>query len=394
MLGVTRVLGGVRTDTDHLRYGGDQREAWHRPVVVWTVTRRCNLACIHCYAAAANAHFPGELSTDEGKILLRDLAEFGVPVVLFSGGEPLIRPDILELAEHARGLGLRITFSTNGTLIDRELAGRLAGIGVGYVGISLDGVEETHDYFRGQAGAFEAAIRGIRNCQAAGLRVGVRLTLTRHTVGDLPRLFEVIERERIDRVCFYHLVPSGRGRMLLSDLLSPVEMRAAVEDIFQRAATYVANGMPIELLTVDNHADAAYLSLWLERERGPAAGAEARAMLAGSGGNRSGIAIGHIDNRGEVHPDQFWWGCKLGNVRERPFSEIWSDTSNPILAGLRDRRSRLKGRCAGCRFLDLCNGNFRSRAATLTGDPWAPDPSCYLTDDEIGLTREVAVGVS
>lgn len=393
MLSVTRLLGGVRTDTDHLRYGDDQREAWHRPVVVWTVTRRCNLACIHCYAAAGNGHFPGELTTDEGKALLRDLAEFGVPVVLLSGGEPLIRPDILELAEYARGLGLRITFSTNGTLITPEIAARLKSLGVGYVGISLDGVDETHDYFRGQPGAFDGALRGIRNSQAAGLRVGVRLTLTRHTVGDLPRLFEVIERERIDRVCFYHLVPSGRGRLLLGDLLPPDELRAAVEGIFRRAADYVARGVPIELLTVDNHTDAAFLYRWLERERGPEAAAAARAMMARSGGNRSGIAIGHVDNRGEVHPDQFWWKCKLGNVRERPFSAIWSDMSNPVLAGLRNRRPLLKGRCGECHFLDVCNGNFRSRAATLTGDPWAPDPSCYLTDAEIGLGREAALSV-
>ena len=393
MLGVTRILGGAQTETDHLRYGIDQQHAWHRPVVVWTVTRRCNLACIHCYAAAANAHFPGELTTEEGKALLRDLADFGVPVLLFSGGEPLIRPDIFTLAQYARDLGLRVTFSTNGTLITPDIAERLKTLGVGYVGISLDGVEQTHDYFRGQAGAFQAALRGIRNCQAAGLRVGVRLTLTRHTVGDLPRLFELIEREKIDRVCFYHLVPSGRGRMLLADLLSPEEMRAAVEGIIQRAAEYAERSVPIELLTVDNHADAAFLYLWLERERGADVAAEARATLARSGGNRSGIAIGHIDNRGEVHPDQFWWTCKLGNVRERPFSEIWSDTSNPILAGLRDRRPLLTGRCSECRFLDVCNGNFRSRAATLTGDPWAPDPSCYLTDAEISQPREVALSV-
>ena len=386
MLGVTRLLGGVQTETDHLRYGAAQAEAWHRPVVVWTVTRRCNLACLHCYAAAGNTRFPGELSTDEGKALLGDLAAFGVPVVLFSGGEPLIRPDILELAAEARRLGLRITFSTNGTLIDAPLAARLRALGVGYVGISLDGVGPTHDYFRGQQGAFEAALRGIRACQAAGLRVGVRLTLTRHTVGDLPALFAVIERERIDRVCFYHLVPSGRGRTLLADLLPPTEARAAVAAIFERAADYVARGVPLELLTVDNHADAAHLYLWLREHRGPAEAERVRATLARSGGNRSGSAIGHIDNRGNVHPDQFWWSCKLGNVRQRPFSAIWADLGNPTLAALRDRRPYLEGRCATCPFLDVCNGNFRSRAAALTGNPWAPDPGCYLTDAEVAPT--------
>lgn len=389
MLGVTRLLGGVQTETDHLRYGERQEGAWHRPVVVWTVTRRCNLACIHCYAAAGDRPFPGELNGIEARALLRDLAEFTVPVLLLSGGEPLIRPDLLELAEYARQLGLRITLSTNGTLITPEVAERLREIGVGYVGISLDGMEGTHDHFRGQLGAFQAALQGIRNCQAAGLRVGVRLTLTRHTVGDLPKLFDLIEREHINRVCFYHLVPSGRGRMLLSDLLTPDEMRKAVEAIFSHAADYVERGLPIELLTVDNHTDAAYLYLWVRRERGPAEAERLRDLLRRSGGNRSGIAIGHIGNRGDVHPDQFWWQCRLGNVRERPFSEIWSDSTQPMLAALRNRRPLLKGKCASCSFLDVCNGNFRSRAAALTGDTWAPDPSCYLTEDEVRETNGV-----
>ncbi|MBI4492842.1 MAG: radical SAM protein [Chloroflexi bacterium] len=393
MLGVTRLLGGVRTETDHLRYGARQEDAWHRPVVVWTVSRRCNLACVHCYAAAGNKHFPGELSTSEATTMLQDLAAFGVPVLLLSGGEPLIRPDLLELAALARSLGLRITLSTNGTLITPAVAERLKTIGVGYVGISLDGLEPTHDRFRGQEGAFQAALQGIRNCRAAGLKVGVRLTLTRHTVVDLAQLFDLVERESVGRVCFYHLVPSGRGRFLLQDLLDPGEARAAVDAIFRRAADYVARGLPIEVLTVDNHADAVYLYHWVRRERGAAEAERVRAELARSGGNRSGIAIAHVDNRGEVHPDQFSWQTALGNVRTRPFSAIWSDPQHPILSKLRQRRSLLTGRCATCGFLDLCNGSFRARATALAGDAWAPDPSCYLTDEELSRPGEVAAHV-
>ncbi len=389
MLGVSRLLGGVRTETDHLRYGARQEDAWHRPVIVWTVSRRCNLSCLHCYAAAADKPFPGELTTDEARAMIRDLAAFGVPVLLLSGGEPLMRPDVLDLASYARALGIRVTISTNGTLITPEVARRLRSIGVGYVGISLDGLEPTHDRFRGQQGAFRAALQGIRNSRAEGLRVGVRLTLTRHTVADLQEIFHIVEREGIERVCFYHLVPSGRGRFLYEDLLTPAEARAAVDDIFRRAADYVARGVPVEVLTVDNHADAAYLYLWVLRERGPAEAEQLRRVLARSGGNRSGIAIGHIDNRGEVHPDQFWWQNSLGNVRQRPFSAIWSDSQHPVLSALRNRRDHLKGRCRHCRFLDLCNGNFRARAAALAGDPWAPDPGCYLTDEEVLETREV-----
>jgi radical SAM protein with 4Fe4S-binding SPASM domain len=322
--------------------------------------------------------------------MLADLAGFGVPVVLFSGGEPLRRPDLLELIELARQLGLGVTLSTNGTLISPAVAERLAAAGVSYVGISLDGLEATHDHFRGQSGAFQAALQGLRNCRAAGLRVGVRLTLTRHTVQDLPALFELLEREAVGRACFYHLVPAGRGRLLQSDLLAPAEARAAVESIFRQAVDYVARDVPIELLTVDNHADGALLYLWLRRERGPAEAERVRSVLARSGGNRSGIAIAHVDNRGEVHPDQFWWRRSLGNVRQRPFSEIWSDTDQPMLVALRNRQLYLKGRCGQCGFLDLCNGNFRARADALAGDPWAPDPGCYLRDDEIQIQQEVA----
>ena len=387
MLGVTRLLGGQRTETDHLRFGADQAQAWHRPVVVWTVTRRCNLACLHCYAAAADRPFPGELSTAEATAMLEDLAAFGVPVLLISGGEPLVRPDVLDLAQHAASLGIRVTLSTNGTLITPEVAERLRTVGVGYVGISLDGIGPTHDYFRGQDGAFEAALRGIRTARAAGLRVGVRLTLTRHTIRDLDGLFELLEREGVQRVCFYHLVPAGRGRFLANDLLTADETRAAVELVFERAADLVRRGVPIEVLTVDNHADGPYLSLWARQVLGDASAEQIESTLARGGGNRSGIAIAHIDNRGEVHPDQFWWRANLGNVRERPFSSIWSDQTQPLLAGLRNRRSLLKGRCGGCGLLDLCNGNFRARAAALSGDPWASDPSCYLSDDEIRAPR-------
>ncbi len=389
MLGVSRLLGGMRTDTDYLRYGADQGAAWRRPVVVWTSTRRCNLTCVHCYATAQSTPFSGELTTGEAQSMLRDLAEFGVPVVLLSGGEPLSRPDILFLAGYARELGMRVTFSTNGTLITPEIARRIREIGVSYVVISLDGMEATHDRFRGRTGAFQEALQGIRNCRAAGLRTGLRLTLTRHTIQDLDALFALAEAEGIERVCFYHLVPVGRGRFLIDHLVSPEATRAAVESIFRRAAEYVDRSVPIEILTVDNHADAAWLYLWVLRERGATEAARILAAAGRTGGNRSGIAISHIDFRGQVHPDQFWWQARLVNVRTRSFGAIWSDSTIPLLAQLRNRREHLKGRCADCRFLQLCNGNFRARAAALTGDQWAADPACYLTDDEVRVPEEV-----
>jgi radical SAM protein with 4Fe4S-binding SPASM domain len=352
-------------------------------VVVWTTTRRCNLACLHRYAAAADRPFKGELTTDEARAFISDLGAFGAPVLLLSGGEPLVRPDLFELAAFAHAQGIRTTLSTNGTRITPEVARRIKDTGFGYVGISLDGIGARHDYFRGQDGAFDAALAGIRNCVAVGQRVGLRLTLTRHTVQDLDPIFALIEREQVDRACFYHLVPSGRGRQIANDQLAPAEARAAVERIFDRARDFHARGLRKEILTVDNHADGALLYLNVLRQDGPERAAEVLALLRRNGGNGSGARLAHVDNLGNVHPDQFWWRQHLGNVRQRPFSAIWSDAANPMLNALRDRGPLLGGRCGRCRFLDVCNGNFRARAEALTGDLWAEDPGCYLSDAEI-----------
>lgn len=392
MLGVTRLLCGTTRETDWLRYGerGQQpSDGIPRPVVVWTTTRRCNLACLHCYASAADRPFKGELSTDEARAFIADLGAFGAPVLLLSGGEPLLRPDLFELAAFAHEHGIRTTLSTNGTRITADVARRIRDVGFGYVGISLDGIGPIHDTFRGQRGAFEAALNGIRNCVAVGQRVGLRLTLTRHTVRDLDAIFDLIERERIDRACFYHLVPSGRGRQIASDQLSPAETRTAVERVFARAQDFHRRGLNTELLTVDNHADGPLLYLKVLCEDGPERAAEVLALLRRNGGNSSGARLAHVDNLGNVHPDQFWWRQRLGNVRERPFSAIWSDRDHEMLRALRDRRTMLGGRCGRCRFLDVCNGNFRARAEALTGDPWAEDPGCYLSDEEIAAPEAV-----
>lgn len=291
---------------------------------------------------------------------------------------------MLDLAAYAAALGIRPVISTNGTLITRAVAERIVAAGVSYVGVSLDGIGATNDYFRGRQGAFALALQGIRDCVAAGQRVGLRLTLTRHNVRDLPRIFDLIEREAIDRACFYHPVYSGRGRGLQGDDLTREERRAAVDYICQRALDFRMRGIEKEILTVDNHADGVYLYLKV-RQQDPRRAEEVLQLLRWNGGNRSGSGIACIDNLGEVHPDQFWWGCSFGNVRDRPFSQIWSDLSDGLLAGLRDRKPLLKGRCGRCQYLDICNGNFRVRALAIYGDPWAPDPACYLTDEEIGV---------
>lgn len=390
MISVTKLLCDTSFFGDSLRYSHDSRGAVHGattemgPVVVWNCTRTCNLNCIHCYAGAEAKKYEGELTTEEAKKFIDDLADFKVPVLLFSGGEPLARPDLLELARYAKEKGIRPTLSTNGTLIDRVMAQEIKEIGVGYVGISLDGVGEKNDEFRGKKGAFEAALRGIENCLAVGQRVGLRFTINRHNYGELEGIFRLIEEVGIPRVCFYHLVYSGRGSKMVEEDITHEETRAALDLIMEKTLDFHRRGLEKEILTVDNHADGVYIYLKV-KDRDPERAEEIMKLLKRNGGNRTGIAIGAVDWYGNVHPDQFTQNHTFGNVKERPFGEIWSDVSHPILGGLKNRKPLLKGRCAACRWLDVCNGNFRARAEAVTGDFWESDPACYLTDEEIGL---------
>ncbi len=396
MIGISKLYCGTVEPSDVLRYGAEARRLPShllqfskdkRPVVVWNCTRRCNLRCVHCYSQSADRPYPDEMTTEEGYALLEDLAEFGTPVVLFSGGEPLLRPDLTDLANRAVRLGLRAVVSTNGTLITEETAAAFRETGVSYVGVSLDGIGATNDRFRGREGAFDRAMTGIRNCLAASVKVGVRFTMNRCNVDDLPDMFNLVRDEDIPRVCFYHLVYAGRGARLMADDLDHEATRRAVDLIIDRTAGLHAEGLPKEVLTVDNHADGPYLYLRMLREGSPRADAALRLLLM-NGGNSSGRGIGCVSWDGTVHPDQFWRHVCLGNVRERPFSEIWTDLSNPLMAKLKDKRPHLKGRCATCRFLNACAGNLRARAEAATGDPWAPDPACYLTDEEISGEAE------
>lgn len=384
MLNCTTVMYKQRSLSDQLRYGrGHVAKKDRKPVVVWSISRRCNLRCLHCYTASEDVAYPGELSTDEGYALLDDLAAFGVPALLMSGGEPLYRPDFDLLARRAASLGLRVTLSTNGTLIDEAKAALLKEIGVTYVGISLDGPREVHDRFRQKEGAFDGAIRGVRHSRAAGLKVGLRLTLTRHTYQGLDKIFETVDAEGVERVCFYHLVYSGRGRKLQSVDLSHAETRAVLDRILQLTEERLKRGQKLEVLTVDQSADGPYLALKLAKSD-PQRAAELLGMLRANGGGAagSGVGIANIDPIGGVHPDQFWQ-ADLGNIRSKPFSRIWTDGQQPLLEQLRDRLPLLKGRCARCSFRAECGGSFRARAVGAYGDPWAEDPACYLTEEEI-----------
>ncbi len=379
MLNVTKLWCGTPGSMDELRYS----EAVHKkPVVVWNCTRRCNLRCIHCYSNSENKAYPNELTNAQGKALIEDLADFGVPVLLFSGGEPLLRPDLFELAELAHSKGIRVVLSTNGTLITEEIALKLKSAGFSYIGVSLDGTEETNNKFRGAPNAFKAAIEGIRNCKKAGVKPGLRFTVTKYNYPDLPAIFDLIETEGIPRVCFYHLAYAGRGSSIANDDLTHEQTREFMDYILHKAENFHQKQLNTEILTVDNHADAAYLYLKLKQTNNLQA-QKIRPLLKLNGGNSSGKGIGCVDSEGYVHPDQFWRHYSLGNVLQRKFSEIWTDTSEPLLTALRNRQTHFKGKCASCRFLDICNGDLRVRAEAVYGDVWAPDPACYLTEKEI-----------
>ena len=393
MIGITRLLCGTVTPSDALRYGRDSSKLPshllrfskdRKPVVVWNMTRRCNLRCVHCYAEAEDRLFEGELTKEEAHAFIDDLGEMGVPVLLFSGGEPFLREDLFELGARAVSKGIRAVISTNGTLITEEMARSAKEVGFQYIGVSIDGMRRTNDRFRGKRGAFDEALQGIRNCIAAGVKVGLRFTINRRNYQDLPAIFDLLVEEGIPRCCFYHLVYAGRGSDLVEDDLLYEQARGVVDLIFQRTQELYRSGHEIEVLTVDNHADGPYLYMKLLEEQ-PERAEEVLRLLRMNGGNGSGARIGAVNSQGDVHADQFWGHHSFGNVRERKFSEIWYDTSDPLMRGLKDKQAMVKGRCAKCRFLDICVGNFRVRAEAVYGDVWAPDPACYLTDGEIGI---------
>jgi heme d1 biosynthesis radical SAM protein NirJ len=357
------------------------------PVVIWNLLRRCNLACKHCYSISADIDFPGELTTTEVYEVMDDLRDFGVPVLILSGGEPLLRPDIFEISERAKTLGFYVGLSSNGAPIDERSADRIAEVGYEYVGISLDGIGAVHDAFRRKAGAFEASLEGIRRCRDRGLKVGVRFTLTLDNASELPALLRLIDGESIDKFYLSHLNYAGRGNKNRGADAAHETTRWAMDLLFETCWNRLQQARSTEFVTGNNDADGVYLLHWA-KERCPKRVDHLRAKLAQWGGNASGVNVANIDNLGDVHPDTYWWHYSLGNVRRRPFSQIWRDSSDPIMAGLRRRPRWLKGRCGRCPFLDVCGGNTRVRALQLTGDPWEEDPACYLADAELGLVEQ------
>ena len=405
MINITKLWTGAAQPADHIRYGlahGAQHpnsstaacmpasSRDRKPIVVWNITRTCNLRCVHCYADSHAERYPGELSWEQCCAVIDDLADYKVNALLLSGGEPLLHPQLPQILQRATERGLKVTISTNGTRITPEYARMFKELGVAYVGISLDGIGDVHDQFRGVKGAFEGAIRGFKLCEEVGQKTGLRLTLTRNNVQSMEQILNFIEQEGIQRVCFYHLVPTGRGVDVAS--LKPEEARAALDMLIARAEAWHAAGQTRELLTVTQPADGVYLLLRQLREGHPQA-AETLRLLTwnGGGANSSGRGIANIDTQGNIHPDQFWQNITLGNVKNQKFSDVWEASNEPsaqVLQELRgsnnpvERQQKISGRCATCKHFALCGGGFRTRAAFANGHWYGSDPGCYLTDEE------------
>jgi heme d1 biosynthesis radical SAM protein NirJ len=360
-----------------------------RPVVIWNLTRRCNLTCKHCYALSADHHYPGELSEAEMLAVLDDLKAYGVPALILSGGEPLLSPHLWPLADRAKALRFHLGLSTNGTLIDAAMADRIAGHGFDFVGISIDGMRETHDRFRRLAGAYDSSLAALRLLRARGVNVGLRYTLTDMNAHDLPALLRLMADEQVGKFYFSHLNYAGRGNIHRARDARFAATRDAMDLLFATAWEAARRGEPTEFVSGNNDADGVYLHQWVQA-RGPRWAGPLRERLVAWGGNSSGVGVANIDNLGHVHPDTMWWHHDLGGVRERPFSTIWEDRSDPLMDGLKRHPRPVQGRCAACPQADICGGNTRVRAHQLTGNPWAEDPGCYLDDAELGLSASAA----
>jgi len=381
MINISKLYCGLAGESDNLRYAGDGSFG---PVVVYNCTRRCNLRCLHCYSSSKSNHYSDELTTAQAKQLLSELVEVNCPVVLFSGGEPLLREDLFELLKEAKRLGLRTVLSTNGTLVDSAAADRLAEVGVSYVGISIDGNEQFHDKFRQVQGSFKAAVAGIENCKKAGIKTGLRFTITKANAGQIPVVFDIAVSAGVPRICFYHLIRSGRAKELDEQVLSAEKTRQVLDVIIKKTADFARKALLDEVLTVDNHADGPYLLVKMAKENNQRY-ENARQLLLANGGNKIGQKIACVGWSGSVHPDQFWRNYSLGNVKDKTFKQIWENSKEPVLSKLRNKAQFADPRCRSCKWFDLCKGNFRFLGAETDAEYWLNEPACYLTDEEIGI---------
>ncbi|GLX80464.1 heme d1 biosynthesis radical SAM protein NirJ [Thalassotalea insulae] len=360
------------------------------PVVIWNLIRRCNLRCKHCYSTSLDMDFKDELNTEQIKATIDDLKVAKVPVLILSGGEPLMRPDIFDITRYAKKQGFYVALSTNGTLINEANIELIKQADYQYVGISIDGLEEFHDEFRQQKGSFKTSMHAIKLCKEAGIKVGMRLCLTRDNFNDLPAMLDLMEEYQVDKFYLSHLNYSGRGKRNTEQDAMFKMTKEAMALLFERAYSHIEQGIETDFVTGNNDADGVFLLKWVTEKFGekyPERVANLHQRLINWGGNASGVNVANIDNTGTIHPDTYWWNHPIGNVKTQKFSDVWQNTQDPLMLAFRQEPRPVKGRCAQCRYLTICGGNTRTRAFAQTGDAWSEDPGCYLNDDEIGVSH-------
>ncbi len=349
---------------------GKKARTFDGKVLIWNLTNVCNLNCQHCYSSA-NQITDNQLSYEEIVSFIPQLKQNNIKIVILSGGEPLLRKDIFNIARKIQQEGIITYLSTNGLLIDRRNISQIKEV-FNYVGISIDGRKEIHDFFRGRKGAYERSLEAIRLCLENNIKVGLRFTLTPNTYDSLKHIFDLSEKENIPKIYISHLVYSGRGQNLPELMRS--FYKSAVDFILEKAFFYVENGIKIDIVTGNNEADAVYLYLKF-KERYPELSHRLYERLKIWGGNRSGDKILNIDFQGNVKPDTFYHHS-IGNIKEKPLKQILQESQ---LIKMLNRHPRiLEGKCSDCRFLEICNGSSRPRAFFTYGSYKAEDPACYI----------------
>ncbi|MCP4650606.1 MAG: radical SAM protein [PVC group bacterium] len=383
MINFTKLLGGNPTVSDALKAVNRAEASDHgvpSPIVVFNITRRCNLDCMHCYLESKNQEYKGELESSEIKKVIDDLSQMQIPVLLLSGGEPLVHKDIFQIIDYAKSKKLRVGLSTNGTLITKKIAKQLKSAGIDYVGVSIDGLKGLHDKFRNLNGAFDQAMKGIINCLESEIKTGVRFTNSKLNYTQLPQVIDLCIKEQIPRFCMYHLVYSGRGESLLDQDIDNKTRREIALFLVEKTIECQEQGRNLEILTVDNHADGVFIYNHLKK-KDPVRAQQVLEMLRLHGGCSLANKIVDISPFGDVYACQFWHNDSLGNILEKSFLDIWYNQHNEHLCQLRCKTEHLKGKCGKCSVNIYCGG-CRVRAYVQSGDFWQEDPCCYLTDEE------------
>lgn len=379
MINISKLYCSLAGDSDHLRY--NERNDFG-PIAVFNCTKKCNLRCQHCYSESDKSLSDVELNTAQAIDMLDQLKEANCPVVLFSGGEPLIRGDLFELLEYAKKISLRTVISTNGTLIDENIAEKLAAVNVGYVGISLDGPKHLHDKFRAVTGCFDKTIAGFKNCRKLGIKAGLRFTITKANKECIGDMFDIASENGIRRICFYHLIGMGRAVEISDQSLTAQETRITMDTVIAKTKEFVDKGLIDEVLTVGNHADGPYLLVKMQQQCHPDF-EKAKKLLMINGGNKIGEKIACVSWDGSVYADQFWRNYCLGNITKKSFKDIWYNNTDPVLQKLHNKDKFADKICLGCKWFELCKGNYRFLGQDPSDENWANEPKCYLTKEEI-----------